>query len=482
MADAVGRHGPRPGARRRANRRDARRTSPLAIERRWNEATLLVFSFLVVIGGFVLVGLADTPDRATLAPRVVGFGILILGLIVGMHIAVRRLAPRADATLLPIAALLNGLGYVMIARLDVRRTNLAAAQSRWMIIAAFAFVTVLAVVPRVRNLEKYRYTLALLGVIALLLPLLPVLGATINGARVWIRVGPLTFQPAEIAKVLLVLFFAAYLADKRELLSVATRRIGPIMIPDVKHFGPLLLAWGVSLLVMVRQRDLGTSLLFFGVFVLMLYIATGRAVFVGIGTVLFAGGAVFAYSAFSHVRTRVDIWIDPFADPQGKGFQLVQSIFAFGSGGISGTGLGLGTPNRIPYAQTDFIYAAFGEELGLLGAGALLIAFLLLVGSAFRIAMRIEHPFSKLFAAGLASILGLQSAIIIGGVTRTIPLTGITLPFVSYGGSSLLVNWIILALLLRMSDEAEQHDEEHASSGGLTDGGGLRDGGARGGS
>jgi cell division protein FtsW (lipid II flippase) len=193
-------------------------------------------------------------------------------------------------------------------------------------------------------------------------------------------------------------------------------------------------------------------------------------VFVAIGTVLFAGGAVFAYSAFSHVRTRVDIWLDPFADPQGKGFQIVQSIFAFGSGGISGTGLGLGSPNRIPYAQTDFIYAAFGEELGLLGAGALLIAFLLLVGSAFRIAMRIEHPFSKLFAAGLASILGLQSAIIIGGVTRTIPLTGITLPFVSYGGSSLVVNWIILALLLRMSDEAEEHDEAHPAAPGAAPG------------
>jgi peptidoglycan glycosyltransferase len=437
----------------------AARRSPLAAERRWNEITLLVFAFLIVTGAYCLVALADKPDRPALPPNITAVGALILGLLVVMHLAVRRLAPRADATLLPLVALLNGLGYVVIVRLDRDKTHLGDAQGRWMIIACFAFVTTLWFVKRARDLERYRYTLALVGVAALLLPLLPGLGATINGARVWIRLGPLTFQPAEISKVLLVLFFAAYLADKRELLAVATRRIGPVMLPDVKHFGPLLLAWGAAMLVMVRQRDLGTSLLFFTVFVFLLYITTGRGAYVVLGALLFALGAFAAYHAFDHVHDRIFIWLHPFADPQDKGFQLVQARFAFGSGGLTGTGLGLGTPTIIPFVQTDFIFAAIGEELGLLGATAVLIAFLLLVAAAYRISLRLDHPFTKLFAAGLATLLGVQTIVIVGGVTGFLPLTGITLPFVSYGGSSLLVNYVILALLLRMSDEAEEQSE-----------------------
>jgi cell division protein FtsW (lipid II flippase) len=438
---------------------EAARRSPLAAERRWNEISLLVFAFLIVAGAYCLVALADKPDRPALPPDIAVVGGTILGLIVLMHVAVRRLAPRADSTLLPLAALLNGLGYVVIVRLDRNKTDLGHQQGRWVAIAAVAFVATLWLVRRARDLERYRYTLALVGVAALLLPLLPGLGATINGARVWIRLGPLTFQPAEIAKVLLVLFFAAYLADKRELLAVATRRIGPVMLPDVKHFGPLLLAWGAAMLVMVRQRDLGTSLLFFTVFVFLLYITTGRGAYGVLGAILFGLGAFAAYHAFGHVHDRIDVWLHPFADPQGKGFQLVQARFAFGSGGLTGTGLGLGTPTIIPFVQTDFIFAAIGEELGLLGATAVLIAFLLLVASAYRIALRLEHPFTKLFAAGLATLLGVQTIVIVGGVTGFLPLTGITLPFVSYGGSSLLVNYVILALLLRMSDEAEEQTE-----------------------
>ncbi len=305
----------------------------------------------------------------------------------------------------------------------------------------------------VRDLARYRYTFLLLGVVALLLPLVPGIGVEINGARLWARIGPLTVQPGEAAKVLLVVFFAAYLVEKRELLSSGSRRLGRMHLPDPKHLGPLLLPWVVSIMIMILQKDLGSSLLFFAVFVAMLYIATDRAAYLAVGAVLFAGAVAITYNFFGHVQERIDTWINPWVDRQGNAYQLVQSLYAFGSGGFQGTGLGLGRPDIIPVATTDFIFAAIGEELGLLGTVAVVIGFMLLVGSAFRIAIQSQRPFSKLFAAGLATILGVQTFVIIGGVTRLIPLTGVTLPFVSYGGSSLVANFVILALLLRISDE-----------------------------
>jgi cell division protein FtsW (lipid II flippase) len=268
--------------------------------------------------------------------------------------------------------------------------------------------------------------------------------------------------------VLLVVFFAAYLVEKRELLREGTRRLGRMRLPDPKHLGPLLLAWGVSILVMVRQKDLGSSLLFFAVFSAMLYMATERAAYLLTGLLLFVSGALVAYHLFDHVQVRVATWQNPWPVADGDGFQITQSLFAFGTGGFAGTGLGLGSPEKIPNAATDFVFSAIGEELGLLGTVAVLVGFLLFVGTGFRIAVQADRPFSQLFAAGLTAIIAIQTFLILGGVTRLIPLTGITLPFISYGGSSLIANFVILALLLRISDETAARAEIQASRAAVT--------------
>ena len=372
----------------------------------------------------------------------------------------RRLAPRAVGTLLPLAALLNGIGFVTIARIDRglisqgHESHLARIQSVWSAVGVGAFVLVLLVVRNVRTLERYTYTFAFVALGLLLVPLVPHLGTTVNGARIWAHLGPLHFQPGEPAKVLWVAFFAGYLSQKRELLSEGSRSVGRLRLPAARHLGPLIATWGVSILVLVFERDLGSSLLFFAVFASMLYMATERSAYLIGSLALFSAGAVAGYHLFSHVRDRVQGWLNPWPYRLGpKGFQIIQSWYAFAAGGVYGKGIGLGIPDRIPYASTDFIFAAIGEELGLIGTVAIVVCFMLIVGSGFRIAIEATRPFSKLFAAGLTTILGLQTFIIIGGVTRMIPLTGITLPFVSYGGSSLVANFVILALLLRMSDE-----------------------------
>jgi peptidoglycan glycosyltransferase len=419
-----------------------------------------VLAVILAAGGYVLTSLAKgTELPADLVPFAVGAG----GLALAAHAAVRRFAPRADGTLLGLAILLNGIGFVTIARLD---PDLARYQSLWTAVGVGAFVATLAAVKRIRDLERYRYTFFLVGIGSLILPAIPGIGREINGARLWVRLGPLNFQPGEAAKVTLVIFLAAYLVEKRELLSTPTWRVGPVMLPDPKHFAPLLLAWGSSILVMVREKDLGSSLLFFAVFLAMLYMATARASYVGIGAALFAVGATVAYQIFGHVRDRVTTWLDPWPSAQDQGYQLVQGLFAFGSGGFAGAGLGLGRPGTIPNASTDFVFAAIGEELGLIGTTAVLLLYMLVVGVGFRIALRADQPFLKLLAAGLTTILGVQTFIILGGVTRLIPLTGITMPFVSYGGSSLLANFVILALLLRISDEVARRSEAPSTLGG----------------
>jgi len=415
--------------------------------RRNVELRLGLFAVVITTFGYLLVQLADKPN---LPPDLWLFLAAMIAIYVCAHLAVRKVAPQADPVLLPLTALLNGIGFITIARLD---RDLARVQAGWTATGVAAFVITLLVVRRIRTLERYRYTFLFLGIVAVILPLLPGIGKTINGARLWVGFGPLNFQPGEAAKVLLVIFFAAYLVDKRELLASGSRRIGRMLIPDPKHMGPLLLAWGVSILIMVRQKDLGSALLFFAVFASMLYVATERAAYLILGFVLFLGGATIAYQLFGHVQDRVSTWIDPWSVSQGKGFQVVQSMFAFGTGGFAGTGLGLGNPGQIPNAATDFVFSAVGEELGLLGAVGVLVAILLFVGSGFRIAVQADRPFPKLFAAGLTTIIGVQSFVIIGGVTRVIPLTGITLPFISYGGSSLVANFVILAQLLRISDD-----------------------------
>lgn len=410
------------------------------------ELSLIVLGTIITVVAYGLLNAGSgTVIRAEIA---IFFGIILL-LLVGAHLVIRYAAPNADGLLLPLAALLNGLGYVVIARLD---DSLAGLQSAWTFVGVLAFAVTLLVFRDLRVVANYRYSLALLGVLLLMTPLIPGLGVNINGAQIWLRVGPFSIQPGEFAKIVLAAFLAGYLVDKRDLLAISNRKLGPINIPDFRHFGPLLLAWGVALMVMVLQRDLGSSLLFFTLFLVMIYVATGRVAYVLVGLSLFVAGALVSWQLFSHVQRRVDVWLDPFAEPDNAGFQILQAWFAMADGGITGTGLGEGLPTKIPFASTDMIFAAIGEELGLLGATAVLAAFMFFVSSGFRVAATTPNDFEKLLAVGLTALLGFQAFIIIGGVLRVLPLTGVTLPFVSYGGSSLISNYIVLAILVRISD------------------------------
>lgn len=404
---------------------------------------------LVIAATYTLVGLGRD---ASLPADVVPFLVQIYVLFGLAHVAVRRLAPAADPLILPIAVLLNGLGYVFIARLD---EDLAALQAQWTLLGIAGFIVTLLLVDRAIVLARYRWTMAAAGLVLLLLPLLPGIGATVNGARLWIRVAGASIQPGEFAKVAFAVFLAGYLAERLEILSLSDLRIGPLRLPDPRHLGPLLAAWGASLLVMVFERDLGSSLLLFTVVMVVIWVATGRLIFVAGGLALFAAGAFVSWTAFSHVQERVDTWLDPWSDPLDSGFQLLQATFSLAEGGLTGTGPGLGDPGRIPAAETDFIFAVIAEELGLVGSTGVLIGFLLLVGSGYRIAVRATRPFDSLLATGLTTIIAFQSFLILGGVLRIVPLTGITLPFVSYGGSSLIANYILVALLLRISHDVE---------------------------
>ena len=423
-------------------------------DRRRTELGLMLLVGGVTASGYVLAGLGRS---ASLPADLVPFLLAVLGLLGGAHLATRRLAPLADSLLLPLCGLLNGIGYVFVARL---RPDLAGFQALWTAVGVTAFVATLVAVRRARDLERYRYVFACAGLGLLLMPLIPVIGQTINGARLWLRLGPVSFQPGEIAKIALCVFFASYLVDKRELLSAGTRRVGGAWIPEARHAAPLVVAWSTSLVIMFFERDLGSSLLFFALFITLLWIATARAVYLGIGAAMFGLGSFLAWNVFDHVQRRVEIWLDPWPAAQDAGYQIVQGLFAFAAGGITGTNLSQGSPQRIPAVATDFTFAAIGEELGLLGTVAVLMTFLLIVGSGLRIALRAEAPFEKLLATGLTAIVGIQSFIILGGVTRLVPLTGITLPFVSYGGSSLLANYILLALLLRISDDQSARSVE----------------------
>ncbi|MCU1354459.1 MAG: putative FtsW/RodA/SpoVE family cell cycle protein [Acidimicrobiales bacterium] len=425
--------------------------------RRNAELGLIVLAVAITGGAYTLASLGTT---ASVPGNIGPFLGVIGGLLVLAHLAVRRLAPSADGLLLPLAALLNGIGYVFIARL---KPSLAGLQATWTAVGIVAFIFTLLVVRRVRDLERYRYTFALVGIGLLVLPLVPGLGTSINGSRIWIRLGAFSTQPGEFAKIALALFFASYLVEKRELLSMATwPRFRPLL-PDPKHLGPVIIAWGVAIMVMTAEKDLGSSLLFFALFMVMLWVATARAAYLGVGTGMFGVAAYGAYRSFGHVQDRVATWLNPWIHPD-KGYQVIQSWYALAWGGLAGTGLGLGNPDKIPVVYNDFIFAAIGEELGLLGATAVLVAFLLFVGSGLRIALTAESSFEKLLATGLTALIGIQSFIIIAGVTRLLPLTGVALPFVSYGGSSLIANYILLALLLRISDDSTRKQRDKAAS------------------
>jgi cell division protein FtsW (lipid II flippase) len=418
--------------------------------RRRTELGLMVLAVLLTGGLYTLASLGKV---GSLPANIGPFLGIVCGLLLLAHVGMRRWAPHADPILLPTACLLNGIGYVFIARLNHR---LAGLQAVWTAIGIGAFLVTLLVVRRARDLERYRYTFALLGIGLLLLPLVPKIGQNINGARLWVRVGPVTFQPGELAKIALAVFFASYMVERAELLSQGTLRIGRFLVLDPKYLAPVLAAWGFSLLIFLFENDLGSSFLFFALFIGMLWIATGRAYYLMLGAVLFAAGSVFALKVIGHAKSRIQIWLNPWPlySVPGGSYQVIQAWFAIAAGGIFGTGPGLGSPQRIPEVATDFIFAAIAEELGLLGAAAVIAAFLLIVGTSLRIAIRCERPFEKLLAAGLAMTLGIQTFVIVGGVVRIIPLTGITLPFISYGGSSLIANYVLLALLLRISNDS----------------------------
>jgi cell division protein FtsW (lipid II flippase) len=417
------------------------------MSRRNAELGLIILAMILALGAYLMVHFASSDQ---IPPGFFSYGLAVCAVAGVAHVVVRRFAPNADPLLLPVGLLLSGLGYAMVRRLN---PDLAGPQLAWIVMGVVAFSVTLITVRDPRRIESFRYSLMLLGLALLLLPLAPGIGRTVSGARLWIRIGTLNFQPAEIAKIMLAAFLAGYLASKREVLTAATARVGPWMVPAPRHFGPLVLAWGISLAVMVFERDLGSSLLFFALFVVMIYAATARASYVVTGVALFAGGTFLAYQAFAHVQSRIAAWIDPWSRIETSGFQIAQSLFALGTGGIGGEGLGRGRPDLIRRGvETDFIFAAFGEELGLVGTIAILLLFAVLVARGFHIALRARDPFFTLLATGLTVIVGIQTFIIVGGVTRLIPLTGITLPFVSYGGSSLLANFVLIALLLRVSD------------------------------
>ena len=423
--------------------------------RRNTELGLLVLGTLVIVGAYTLASLAENSG----IPSNIGpFLAVILGVQLVGHFALRRFAPNADGMLLPLAGLLNGLGYVFIVRLDEASpepAGLAGLQATWAILGMGAFVGTLVVLSESRTLERYRYTAGLIGLGLLLLPLVPFLGREINGSRIWVSFGPVNFQPGEFAKLALAVFFAGYLVDKRELLAVS-RSVGGLSLPDPKHLGPIIMAWGASLVIMISQRDLGSSLLFFTLFVVLLWVATERASYLAVGTLLFVAGVAFSINAFGHVQRRIDVWLNPWSTTNEAigGGQITQALFSMADGGVVGRGLNLGQPRKVPLVETDFIFAAITEEMGLLGATAILVAFLLLIGAGLRIALRAGNGFDKLLAVGLTTLLGFQAFIIIAGVVRLLPLTGVTLPFVSYGGSSLLANYVLLALLLRISDNS----------------------------
>jgi cell division protein FtsW (lipid II flippase) len=426
---------------------------------------MTAFAVGVAVVAYAAVGIAQ---KGSVPPGTAGYGAG-LALLFGLaHLVVRRFAKYADPLILPCVALLNGLGLVIIRRLDFAAVERAKErgdaipradaplQLIWTAVAVAAFIAVLVVLRDHGRLARYAYTSAAAGLGLLMLPALPGVGATINGARLWIRLGPITVQPSEVAKILLMVFFAGYLVSKRDVLSLASRRVAGLDLPRARDLGPILVAWAASLAVLVREKDLGSSLLFFGLFIVMLYVATERTSWLLIGIALFGAGSFTAYHLFGHVHARVETWLHPFADADDSGFQLVQGLFGMGTGGITGTGLGKGSPGIVPFAKTDFMMASIGEELGLAGVMAILMVFALIVERGLRCALACRDSFGKLLATGLSFSLALQVFVIVGGVTGLIPLTGVTLPWLSYGGSSVVMNWVLIALLLRISDGARR--------------------------
>lgn len=417
------------------------------ILRRGDELRLLFWVAALAATGSVAVAAAEA---ATFDRRQLIIPIAFIALSIGLHIFLAARGIRGDQLLLPLACALTAIGLVLVERLA---SNLLEQQLLWTLIAAGAFVATILIPRDITALGRYKWTWALLGVLLLVAPLLPVVGREINGARIWVGIGRVNFEPWEAVKILMVVFFAAYLEEYREVIA-HPRRFGPIPVPPVPYLLPILAMWAIAMIVVIFEKDLGASLLFLGIFLAMLYLATGEAFYTLIGLALLIVGGFVVYHAFGHVQVRVDTWLRPFAEDLrfGAGYQIVQGLFALGNGGLFGAGLGNGMPDRIPVVWSDFVFNAFAEETGFAGAAALLAMYLLFVYRGMLIALRAPTPFLQLLAAGLSFIVAFQTLVIVGGNARLIPLTGVTLPFVAYGGSSLVTNFMLVALLIRISD------------------------------
>jgi cell division protein FtsW (lipid II flippase) len=421
---------------------------------RFTEFQLLIVPSLLAVVGLLTIYLVPKGDTS-FTWRDIWVSLAYVALLFGLNLWFSAIGFRGDQLLLPLVATMAGVGLIVIQRLQLvlaRRPGLGHISQRQLIYLALGFLLMWATVAlfhQLHVLRRYKYLIAFSAIGLMLLTM--VVWTTINGAKLWIVLGPIQVQPSEIVKVLLVLFMAAFLDDKRELLA-SDYRLGALRLPPIPYLLPLLLMYGLSLLVVVVQNDFGTALLFFSVFLVMLYVASGRLLYVIAGLIAFFAGAYVVYRLAPHVGARVMIWLDPWSHPLTSGYQPIQAQYALATGGIFGTGLGYGSPGYVPEVQTDFVFAAIGEELGLLGTLGVLALYLLLTYRGLYIALRAADGFMRLVAVGLTTILGVQALIIIGGVVRLIPLTGITLPFISYGGTSLVTNFIVVGLLLYISD------------------------------
>ena len=429
--------------------------------RRLIQALLLLLAVAVGVGAYALVGLGRFDE---LPANLLQVGIGALVLVAVLQIAVMWRAPYADPVILPIVVLLNLLGVTMIESVHaaneiygLRSSASADRQMLWAVIGVVLCVALLVLLRDHRWLRRYTWISAVAGGVLLLLPLVPVIGSARNGSKIWISVAGFSFQPAELAKIAFAVFFAGYLVSRRDTLALAGPKVLGIHLPRWSDFGPILVAWGFAMAVLVFQTDLGTSLMFFGLFVVMLYVATDRLSWLVIGAVMFLPPAIFAATQMSHVRTRITCWLDPLSSANyGSCEQISQGLFGLASGGLIGTGLGEGRPDMVPHAESDFIFSSFAEEMGMVGAFALLLLYLVLVQRAIRAAVGISDGFGTLLAGGLGFVMALQVFVVVGGVTRVIPLTGLTLPFLAAGGSSLVCNWIIAGILVRLSDAARR--------------------------
>lgn len=417
------------------------------MKRRTLELILLCIAAPIVVIMFAMIAInqGDELNMTTLGVPLGIFGSFIIA-----HFAVRKFAPGADPAILPVVFALSGIGIAFVTRLA---PELAVNQVMWLFLGVVLMVLVIALIKNIDKIANYKYTLMIIGVILLISPLIPGIGTEIYGSRIWLSIAGFSFQPGEIAKIFIVLFLAGYLAVNREMLSVFTVRIGPFNLPDFRTLVPLLLMWAIAFMIVIFQKDLGSALVFFFIFLLMLYTATGKKFYLVVGLLLAAIGAVAAWSLFSHVQVRVDTWLDPFADAQNTGFQLVQSLYSMADGDLFGVGIGRGYSDIIPIVESDFIFAAIAEETGLLGAAGVLLLYLCLAVRGIVTAARAKSDVSSFIAVGMTAIIVVQAFIIVGGVTRLIPLTGLTLPFISQGGSSLIASFIAVGFLLKCGDE-----------------------------